>query len=356
MESLNLQTIGNQSAIGQGSNLEGHGRDAGVIGHSQDSSKDFNSLFNLMRGAQSAAATSPGGLNEAGVVPAELMRLSLEGKVLPQTGEVAAMQLPLRHKAPSSNPLLSSSNTHEGVLNQGEISPALLLEMAQQSRGLKQEPSPVSIDALLGDKESKLLNQSTLGHSLTSADKLSGGFPGGTNSGATPFQMTTASTDLSMQMVNGGGDRALTEAGVVKTKMDVPLGDKQFVDNLNQRMTWLVKNGVQHAEIKLQPAHLGSIEVSIKLQDNQASVSFFSNQGAVREAIQDALPRLRDMLGAGGFSSVEAHVSHQQHSSQEYTERGNGSGYFGNGHDEGDEDEAGLSITAHGNRIVDFYA
>jgi flagellar hook-length control protein FliK len=65
-------------------------------------------------------------------------------------------------------------------------------------------------------------------------------------------------------------------------------------------------------ELKLNPAHLGPIEVRVQMQNDQAQVSFVAQHGPVRDALEAALPRLREMFTAKGFNLVDVNVS--QHS------------------------------------------
>ena len=57
---------------------------------------------------------------------------------------------------------------------------------------------------------------------------------------------------------------------------------------------------------------MGPIEVRIQMQNDQAVVSFTAQHGATREAIDAALPRLREMLSEQNVNVVDIDVS--QHS------------------------------------------
>jgi flagellar hook-length control protein FliK len=78
----------------------------------------------------------------------------------------------------------------------------------------------------------------------------------------------------------------------------------------------MVSQRIQGAEVKLNPANLGPMEVRVHVQNDQASVFFTAHHGAVREALESALPRLRDMFEASGVELVDVDVSDQSFAEQ----------------------------------------
>lgn len=80
---------------------------------------------------------------------------------------------------------------------------------------------------------------------------------------------------------------------------------------LGERIQWMVNQKMQGAQIRLNPAQLGPMEVRIQVQNDQASIQFSSAHSVVREALEAALPRLRDMFDASGIELVDVDVSGQ---------------------------------------------
>jgi len=68
---------------------------------------------------------------------------------------------------------------------------------------------------------------------------------------------------------------------------------------------------VQSATLSLSPQHLGPIQVRIDLQQSQINVNFSAAHADTRAALADAMPRLREMLAAGGLSLGQANVQQQ---------------------------------------------
>ena len=63
-----------------------------------------------------------------------------------------------------------------------------------------------------------------------------------------------------------------------------------------------------NAEVRLNPAHLGPVEVSIRVDEEQARVTFSAAHAATREAIEQAVPRLREMLAQQGLELRQTDV------------------------------------------------
>ncbi|MFC6842145.1 flagellar hook-length control protein FliK [Xanthomonas theicola] len=99
-----------------------------------------------------------------------------------------------------------------------------------------------------------------------------------------------------------------------------------FDDELGARMSWLADQKIGHAHIKLSPAELGPVEVRLHLSGDQINASFSSAQPEVRQALENSLPRLRDMLGQHGFQLGQADVGQQQRQASQNAPQRSGSG------------------------------
>jgi len=109
----------------------------------------------------------------------------------------------------------------------------------------------------------------------------------------------------------------LTDKPVIQ--LNTPVNNASWGDSFNQRIHWLVNQSVSGAEIRLNPQHMGPVEVRIQMQNDQATVSFTAQHAATKEAIDAALPRLREMLNEQNVNVVEMDVS--QHSFAEQREQ-----------------------------------
>ncbi|MFT6625278.1 MAG: flagellar hook-length control protein FliK [Cycloclasticus sp.] len=95
-------------------------------------------------------------------------------------------------------------------------------------------------------------------------------------------------------------------------QLETPMGNARWGQDFNQRVQWMVGQSMNGAQIRLTPQHMGPVEVRIHVQNDQTTISFTAQHGATREAIDAALPKLRDMLSEQNINLVDVDIS--QHS------------------------------------------
>lgn len=79
-------------------------------------------------------------------------------------------------------------------------------------------------------------------------------------------------------------------------------------DAFGQQVVWMARNEQQIASLTMNPPDLGPVRVTLSISDGQASAAFVSLQPEVRQAIQDAVPRLKEMLAEAGLQLQQASV------------------------------------------------
>ncbi|WP_438971115.1 flagellar hook-length control protein FliK [Methylophaga sp.] len=89
---------------------------------------------------------------------------------------------------------------------------------------------------------------------------------------------------------------------------------------MSSRVVWMAKEGVHQAELKMTPANLGPVEVRLQIQNDQASVTFLAQHSATRDALEQALPRLRESFSEAGIELGHAEVAEQQQQQQQDSE------------------------------------
>lgn len=85
-----------------------------------------------------------------------------------------------------------------------------------------------------------------------------------------------------------------------------------FDDAFGSRIVWMAEQRVGHADIRITPEHLGTIEVRVQLDGTQVRAEFFSAQADVRQALESGMARLRDQLGQHGLQLAQADVGQQR--------------------------------------------
>ena len=88
--------------------------------------------------------------------------------------------------------------------------------------------------------------------------------------------------------------------------------DAGFDEGFGTRLVWMAEQRVGHAEIRLNPEHVGPIEVRVRLDGEQVRAEFHSAHAEVRQAIEASLPRLRELLGQHGLQLGQADVGQGQ--------------------------------------------
>mgnify|MGYP001765176564 CR=1 FL=1 len=91
-----------------------------------------------------------------------------------------------------------------------------------------------------------------------------------------------------------------------------PLNDRiNWHHDFGDRIVWMAKQDQQSADIRITPTNLGPVQISLNIEDGKASAIFASPHAEVRQAIEEALPRLREMLNAAGINLDQANVGSQ---------------------------------------------
>lgn len=93
--------------------------------------------------------------------------------------------------------------------------------------------------------------------------------------------------------------------------IETPLHSPNWGRNFGEGIVWMAKNDQQSAQININPPQLGPLQITLHLNGDQASAVFASPHAEVRQAIQDAMPQLRDMLAASGINLGQADVGSQ---------------------------------------------
>ena len=97
---------------------------------------------------------------------------------------------------------------------------------------------------------------------------------------------------------------------------------------LSSRVVWMAREGVQQAELRLNPARLGPVEVKLHMNNDAsqtASVTFVAAHAATRDALEQALPRLRESFQENGMNLADANVSDQSPEQQAEDSENDGS-------------------------------
>lgn len=89
------------------------------------------------------------------------------------------------------------------------------------------------------------------------------------------------------------------------------LGSSVWANEFSQMITWVSTKQSQTAELQLNPPDLGPLNVVLKISDNQLTAQFISPHSSVRDAVENSLPKLRDVLADNNIMLGNTTVSDQ---------------------------------------------
>ncbi len=143
-----------------------------------------------------------------------------------------------------------------------------------------------------------------------------------------------------------------------------PTGSTQWESAVGNSL--IVMHGSRHdrADLVLNPPQFGRIEVSISMKGDEATASFIAASPTVRDALENAMPRLREILADAGITLGQTHIGaeSQNHSAKDpqYNENVHGVP-FGEAKADGDLHHAtfrhdNTPLRGLSNKLVDTYA
>lgn len=127
-------------------------------------------------------------------------------------------------------------------------------------------------------------------------------------------QSSTISAATAYAAVSGIGPTNTIQhsTGSVIANLTVPPQNPAWGDIVGDRVHWMANQNIQEAKIRLNPPELGLLEVRVHIgHDQQTSISFSSPHSQVRDALETAVPRLREMFTDSGLSLGDVNISHQ---------------------------------------------
>lgn len=169
---------------------------------------------------------------------------------------------------------------------------------------------------------------------------------------------------------------ALTQAATPKTANALPVNQpiamhqSGWTEEVVNRVMYLSSANLKAADIQLQPAELGRLDIRVNMvPDQQTQITFMSAHPSVREALDGQMHRLRDMFTQQGMGQVDVNVSDQsrgwQGQGQEQAQQGQSSRTSASGGrlDAMDDEPvptvaevAATTTSVIGSSAVDYYA
>lgn len=94
-------------------------------------------------------------------------------------------------------------------------------------------------------------------------------------------------------------------------RVDVPMHYPEWPEAVGHRLLWAVNDGIQKADLHINPEHLGPVHVKIHLDNDKADIQFAAATPQAREALETSIPKLREMFAQQGLDLHQAQVFSQ---------------------------------------------
>jgi flagellar hook-length control protein FliK len=127
----------------------------------------------------------------------------------------------------------------------------------------------------------------------------------------TAITAASKSTDFSALMagsMNAANGTSSTPE-TLTVSLPTPVNAPEFREALGVQVSLLARDGVQTAELHLNPAEMGPVSIQIVMDGTQARVDFGADVAATRAAIEASMPELASALLDAGFTLAGGGVS-----------------------------------------------
>ncbi|MBE0360234.1 flagellar hook-length control protein FliK [Pseudoalteromonas aliena] len=130
---------------------------------------------------------------------------------------------------------------------------------------------------------------------------------------------------------------------------------------LQERVSSMLNINNKEAEIRLDPPEMGSMQIRIRSDAEQAQINFVVQNQQAKEALEQSLPRLREMLAQQGIEMGESTISYGDSGSGADQSEENGQGRLANKDSVNDENDEQVGNGAETSRqqtssSIDYYA
>ena len=304
------------------------------------------------------------------VVPVPVPAVEAAPPAQPATPEVQVAQL----AAQAPPPLAADDDTFDPQADPLDAMPAVRLAMEQGGHVSASSQSPVktpSSDAAPAAAQGQASGIAMLvddkSDDSTTGEGGEKSFKGRVDEGLKDLKSASSDTrvdDFANRLA------ALTQAAVPKTTNALPVNQplamhqSGWSEEVVNRVMYLSSANLKSADIQLEPAELGRLDIRVNIAaDQSAQVNFVSGHAGVREALDSQMHRLREMLAQQGMGQVDVNVSDQQRNwqgqqGQEQQARSGGGGQRLDSlvDDEPVEVAAVAPSVVLGSSAVDYYA
>lgn len=237
---------------------------------------------------------------------AEAAEEMIPTEALPVAPDLAALLAGLMPPAATQTPVDPGQQTEEPAREQSTLAATTNAALATANPAA---PAQTAVEVPVGQEDLP----STLQPALQPAREMAG-------LSVQPVQTEAVATTIAAEHANPSASAPAqaaaplalaTPAGDAPSivRVDTPVGNRGWDAEIGQKVVLLVNRQESRAELTLTPPQLGKVEVTISVNGDQTSATFVSASPAAREALEQALPRLREILAEAGITLGQASVN-----------------------------------------------
>ncbi|EPZ8122859.1 flagellar hook-length control protein FliK [Yersinia enterocolitica] len=126
----------------------------------------------------------------------------------------------------------------------------------------------------------------------------------------TPDNRSVLMPDVSLRpQITAVNDVSPPQApAAASSALNQPLGTPAWQQALGQQLSYFSRNGIHNAELRLHPEELGALQISLRLNSDQAQLHFVTENHQVRAALEAAMPHLRTSMAESGIHLGQSSV------------------------------------------------
>lgn len=144
--------------------------------------------------------------------------------------------------------------------------------------------------------------------------------------------------------------------GIARGTPGLTTGDPEgFSASIATHLRVMKSGGLSEARLQLNPAELGRLSIQIASQDSEVKVSFVVESQQAKQVIENAMPRLRDLLDSAGLDLTESGVDQRDKHADDRNPQ-HGRQVADSDHFSDDSAQIAMTVTVDPDRLVDAYA
>lgn len=138
----------------------------------------------------------------------------------------------------------------------------------------------------------------------------------------------------------------------------MPPGKEGWSQAIGQRVMWMVGAAQQSATLTLNPPEMGPLQIVIHVHNDKTDTAFFSDRQEVRQALQDGMDNLREMMKEAGINLGQTNINQRDKMAQDFMQQQQQIAHQSSGHSAQAAEASSVSVmpARAGLGLVDTFA